>query len=212
MLLKGNMSGHRTLITFCKLTANYMYIAHTFSWLFSQHGQGKWNIESGNSQGILKASTSGNPDLSPRTYHCSSTTEPAILPLPAVPQTEASMRRDVMSADPLSRSSLDLLTRSLSTERTGHRSPRSDHAVNLAVLGHSGVGKSGRHVCVYSYFSLSNDLVIGGEGGHKWCDIALLLSSCGCIKELLYGETRPLPNEYANFKYLLFHIVLNLHK
>ena len=27
----GNLSGHRTLITFCKLIANYMYIAHTFS-------------------------------------------------------------------------------------------------------------------------------------------------------------------------------------
>ena len=27
----GNLSGHRTLITFCKLIANYMYITHTFS-------------------------------------------------------------------------------------------------------------------------------------------------------------------------------------
>ena len=27
----GNRNGHRTLITFCKLIANYMYIAHTFS-------------------------------------------------------------------------------------------------------------------------------------------------------------------------------------
>ena len=27
----GNLSGHRTLVTFCKLIANYMYIAHTFS-------------------------------------------------------------------------------------------------------------------------------------------------------------------------------------
>ena len=27
----GNLSGHRTLITFCKLIANYMYIAHTIS-------------------------------------------------------------------------------------------------------------------------------------------------------------------------------------
>ena len=57
----GNLSGHRTLITFCNLIANYMYIAHTFSWLFSQHGQGKLNFESGKSQGILKASMSGNP-------------------------------------------------------------------------------------------------------------------------------------------------------
>ena len=33
-----NLSGHRTLITFCKLIANYMYIAHNkFSWLFRQH-------------------------------------------------------------------------------------------------------------------------------------------------------------------------------
>ena len=27
----GNLSGHRTLITFCKLIANYMYITHKFS-------------------------------------------------------------------------------------------------------------------------------------------------------------------------------------
>ena len=56
----GNLSGHRTLITFCKLIANYMFIAHTFSRLFSQHGQEKCNFESGKSQGIFKASKSGN--------------------------------------------------------------------------------------------------------------------------------------------------------
>ena len=27
----GNLSGHRTLVTFCKLIANYMYIAHKMS-------------------------------------------------------------------------------------------------------------------------------------------------------------------------------------
>ena len=27
----GNLSGHRTLITFCKLIANYMYIAYKYS-------------------------------------------------------------------------------------------------------------------------------------------------------------------------------------
>ena len=27
----GYLIGHRTLITFCKLIANYMYIVHTFS-------------------------------------------------------------------------------------------------------------------------------------------------------------------------------------
>ena len=27
----GNLSGHQTLITFCKLIANYMYIVYTFS-------------------------------------------------------------------------------------------------------------------------------------------------------------------------------------
>ena len=27
----GNLSGHRTLITFCKLIANYMYMAHKMS-------------------------------------------------------------------------------------------------------------------------------------------------------------------------------------
>ena len=43
----GNPSGHRTLITFCKLIANYTYIMHIFSWLFSQHGQGKWNLSRG---------------------------------------------------------------------------------------------------------------------------------------------------------------------
>ena len=59
----GNLSGHRTLIAFCKLITNYMYIAHTFSWLFSQHGQGKWNFESGKNQGILKASISGRATL-----------------------------------------------------------------------------------------------------------------------------------------------------
>ena len=39
----GNLSGHRTLITLCKLIANYIY------------------FESGKSQGILKAFMSGNP-------------------------------------------------------------------------------------------------------------------------------------------------------
>ena len=58
----GNLSGHRTLITFCKLIANCMYITLKFSWLFSQHGQGKWNFESGKSQGIFKVSMSGNPE------------------------------------------------------------------------------------------------------------------------------------------------------
>ena len=38
----GNLSGHRTLIAFYKLIADYMYTTHKFSWLFSQHGQEKW--------------------------------------------------------------------------------------------------------------------------------------------------------------------------
>ena len=106
------------------------------------------------------------------------------VPLSTAGDVEASMRRDAMSADTLSRSSRDLLTRSLSTERTAHRSSRSDHAVNLAVLGHSGVGKSGKHAHCTPVSNSADTRTVNVVRNllHSFCTVLAPLRSC-CIVE-----------------------------